>query len=200
MTARTAGAVILVILLFGALTTLLTCDGGDHDTDDSGFGLAVDRGRRDVLRLDLPLVGFLQSRELVAEDAGDEGRLETVEAAAPTPVEPCGSRYPTDNDILRATWATSYFDGMDWAIVPLLEVEWCESCRQTTLVGAASEVGPFQFLPSTWQRFTKLWFKERGDPPPVDPLDPWDAALMTVFAWQQGHMGEWHCWEWQRDR
>ena len=194
MRIRTAAAVILTILVLGALATLLSSDGGDHDTDDSGFGLAVDSTSRDVFRLDLPLVAFLQTRELVAEDAGDAGSLEAVEAAPPTPVEPCGSRYPTENDVLRATWATSYFDGMDWAIVPLLEVEWCESCRRTTHVGLEGEIGPFQFKPGTWARFTALWFEERADPPPVDPLDPWDAALMTVFAWQQGNTGEWHCW------
>lgn len=196
MPIRTAGAVILTILFLAALATLLTCDGGDYDTDDSRHGLAVDRGRRDILRLDLPLVGFLQSRELVEEAARDPGGLEAVEAAAPTPVEPCGSRYPTDHGILRATWATSYFDGMEWAVVPLLEVEWCESCRRTTFVGPAGEMGPFQFLPSTWQRFTEMWFEKRPDPPPVDPFDPWDAALMTVFAWQQGKMHEWSCWQW----
>ena len=188
--------VLCLLMALGAVSTIeMECF---DDADDPGRGMVVDHGRGPDLQLDLPLLAGLEARRVVAEEPGDAGDSEAVEAASTVVAvaEPCGSRYPTADDILRATWAVGHFeDGhMDWAVVPLLEVEWCESCRRTTEVGLEWELGPFQFKQATWERFTALWMKERPDLPPVDPLDPWDAALMTVFAWQQGKMHEWSCW------
>lgn len=202
---RTAAAVILTIVALAACSELVTCGGDSNGQRTSPLVVATHSGPDS--RIDGPLLAALHRLASPTPTplrvAAHQESAPTVEAAAthlppltvelPAVVEPCGPRIPTEHDVLRVTWATNYID-IPWAITPILELEWCESCRRDHTIGRNWEIGRFQYLRSTWESFQKEWMEERPDPPPVDPLDAWDATLMTAFAISQGHTSHWTCW------
>ena len=146
-------------------------------------------------RLALDDVGLVVKRALVAgaEDAllrYDIGRhhlaVQPVLTAANRPEWREGPVIYAGPPGRIADLAVEAYD-VAWARDILEAVEMCESSRQVQpcKVGNAGELGPFQFMPSTWATMPYAL----GDP--CDRVTAWHAAAWFVSV---GRWGEWTCW------
>lgn len=194
MTARTAGAIILAILALGALTTIITSNGGDHGQPTPSMDLASRPAAR--LRLDPPL---LAARNSPARPTPTPFRVASHQEsyspheAPPTPTPayqplplPPPTPYPDAAATRRATWAAAIY-GVEWAIPDLVYVENCESGGRTDTVGANGELGPMQFHPDTWASL----------PPELaagDITNHNDAMKAAAWAIANGKWYWWTCW------
>lgn len=140
-------------------------------------GLA--RATATPLQIPLRVAGYEESYPSAAAGPAASSVHGAVSLPPPTP-------YPDPAATRRATWAAAIY-GVEWAVPDLVWVEYCESGGRTDIVGLRGELGPMQFLPSTWASL----------PPELaagDPTDPYDAMLAAAWMVSAGRWGEWACW------
>lgn len=108
--------------------------------------------------------------------------LRTVAQGLATPVA-MGEGEAVGEPILEAT---QHWD-VEWAAPTLAQVRYCESTNivQPCVIGDSGEVGPFQFMPSTWATTPYAH---------LDPCNPPTAALAAAWMVSQGRWLEWTCW------